>query len=429
MKKQILCFVLVLFAAASFSFGQADTKVTSGVVAFNAGDYEKALKYLNQALEQESELKSKNVGKAWYYKGKSLIGAMGAAAQAKDTEKLEQYANAPLEAFECYQQAIAKDDEKQKFIKLAKVEMTMLYNPMLQGGLAAMNAGGNELALKFLNAASEIGKTAMDQDYYVTYDLRAQTHMALKDTNSAYADFNHAIELFNAHLPESPDLLIAYIYYRRALIERYQKNDLDKALASIDEGKQKLESEWKRVQDMKTKLSSEQMNAYQQQYNDAKADLSAFELDILINSPDKYQEALAKFEKAIQASPNDYIVHVAYASLLEKKDLEKAKEMYQKAIAINPEKQIAHFNLGAIYVNKAAEYANQANETDDNDLYNKLFEQMKDQFKLALTHMEKAHELDPSDSNVLTALMTITLNLEMTDDYNAYEVKKDALGG
>lgn len=429
MKKQMLFFVLLMFTATSFALAQADTKVTSGVVAHNNGDYEKALKYLNQGLAAEGDLKAKNVPKAYYYKGKSLLGVMAVAAQAGDQEKLDKYANAPLDAYECFKQSIAKDDEKKKYTKLAKVEMSRLFNPMLQGGLLAMNAGGNDIALKFLDAAAEIGATALEKDYYVTYDLRAQTHMALKDTANAYKDFGQAIKLFDEDLPQQPDLLVAYLYYRKALIERYYKKDLDAALSGLDLGKQKLESEWARVEGMKAKLSEEQMTNYTKQYDDAKADLSSFELDILINAPDKYQEALNKFEKAISATPDDYIVHVAYASLLEKKDLDKAVEMYEKAIAIDANKQIAHFNLGAIYVNRAAELAKKANETNDNDEYEKFFNEMKDNFKLAMPHMEKAHELEPNDSNVLNALMTITLNLEMTEDYDAYKAKKDALGG
>ena len=429
MKKQMLFFVLLMFTACSFALAQADTKVTSGVVAHNNGDYEKALKYLDQALAAEGDLKAKNVPKAWYYKGKSLLGAMAMAAQAGDQAKLEKYANAPLDAYECFKQAIAKDDDKKKYTKLAKVDLSQLFNPMLQGGLMAMNAGGNDLALKFLNAAVEIGKTAFDKEYYVTYDLRAQTHMALNDSTAAFEDFTKAHEFFDADLPQKPDLLIAYVYYRKALLFRYKKKDLDGALATINSGKEKLESEWARVQGMKDKLSADDLAAYQKQYDDAKADLSSFELDILINAPDKLQEALNKFESAIAESPNDYIVHVAYASLLEKTDMDKATKMYEKAIAIDPEKQIAHFNLGAIYVNKAAELAKKANETDDNDEYDKLFNQMKEEFKNALPHMKKAHELEPEDRNVLTALMTITLNLEMTDQYDAYKAKKEALGG
>ena len=74
-----LLFTTYLFVASGL-FAQMDTKVTSGVVAYDQGDYEQAVEYLNEALSEPNQLKEKNVPKAYYYRAEARMKAMVAAA-------------------------------------------------------------------------------------------------------------------------------------------------------------------------------------------------------------------------------------------------------------------------------------------------------------------------------------------------------------
>ena len=53
-------------------FAQAENRLTSGIVAYNSGDYEDALHNLNEALANEALLPGEKQAKAWYYKGMTL---------------------------------------------------------------------------------------------------------------------------------------------------------------------------------------------------------------------------------------------------------------------------------------------------------------------------------------------------------------------
>lgn len=428
MKKLTLTFFVLLFC---LSLWAQDTKITTGVVHFNSGDYDQACAALGEALNNQSELKSKNIPKGYYYYGKALIRQLQQAATQQDNAKLEKYGGNLLKAHEAFK--LAKKNDDGKWGDKVDIELNLLFSSFLQGGLQALNSSystnSQEQKNELLLAAKQyVGIcTEISPDNYMSYDLLGQAELGLADSTNAYKSFSMAGQKFQTNLPSMPDLLIGYVYYRLALIDKYKNNDVDMALSHIEIGKKLVEQEWGRLQSNSSNYTEEQIAALNSQYTTTIDDLSRFELDILLNSPENLDKAITKFEKAIQETPNDYMMHVAYAQLLEKVDRERAVTVYQKATEIDPNNYMAYFNLGVLYNNIATEYYAQANELTDYESAKPLEQKAREYLAKAYPNFQKANIIEPTDAMTVRALMQIAMNLEKMEDYTRYKTALKAL--
>lgn len=424
MIQKTLSLIKILIFIAGSSFAQNDSKISMGVVAYQQGDYIKAEKLLSFALEDESKLKQKNIPKGWYYLGMSITGASYNAQKENNLEALLKYKNASLKSYHCYTKGL-QNDKNGKYKKLIDKKLTYLFNYLLQDGLTSLNQNKHEDAISYFNAASDINETILERKNYMVYDLRAQSYLGQKDSIKARVDLIQSIKTYNKFPPKNPDLLIAYTYYRLALLARYKDHNLDNALQYIVDGKEILEKEYKRFE--RSNYTNDRWSRLSQQYEGAKSDLSAFELDILMNSPKKLEEALDKFENAIKEEPNNYIKHVAFASLLERVDLDKSISIYKKAITIDDTKQIAYFNLAAIYINRSVEAAKKSNASLNMNEAKKYEEEIKNNMKIALPLLEKSHNISPKDLGTINALLSVTIQLGMDAEYLKYKKLKQSL--
>jgi hypothetical protein len=499
-----------------------DTKIETGVIAYDRGEYKKALDFFNQGLADPSLVKAKNLPRAYYHRALCKRRVMAADAQAIQGEPTKEQAMALdsllFGAYKDLKQAKAtddgkwgkkindaladvndaflqaglaalsstygksvidsgkddlstivaqlnslistyKDEESRESTRLLNMisssnmenstEVAQLFNSILSGKIEAYKeithqlnlimSGNNEAYSKIvqllnlivsgkIEAYTEIVQLMdvsadIDPNSYIPFDLRGQAKLGLLDSAGAHADFSNATRLIEANTHTRPDLLIGYSYYRKALIERYQQRNVNAALATLDKGKAALEREWGKVAAKRSEMKPEDFANQEKQYADAKGDLTNFELDLLLNAPEKLQQAIDKFKVAIGNEPNNYVLHVAYAQLLEKiNKSEDAAAIYEKATRIDPANQMAWFNLGAMYVNKAVALYQEANKISDNPAKAKQLQtQADDLFRQALPYLQKANEIDQCDSETLRALLQLTINLQMNDEYKKYK--------
>ena len=449
--KSILTLAILLIAGVSFS--QNDSKVTTGVLAYKQQEYKKALEAFNTALEYPGTLKPKKAAEGYYYRAKALIGAAGQIAQDYNAGNYSRWSkeeqahilNTYIFRANDDLNSVSKYDEAGKYVKLVDTEKQLLLPMALQGGLGYLNASYSEgditqkndlleSAIKYLDVS-----TSLKADYYVSYDLRGQAYSDLKKYKESQADYKKAIECYSSNPPETPDLVIGYVYYQAAMNERYylyeDPNDWSyntegypAAYDFIQGGKAIIEKEYKRAIELKGGMTANEWMSAQQAYNDCSADLARFELDLLLNWPEKLDEALQKFEKQIKDEPNNYTIHVAYAQLLEKTDFNKAEEIYKKAIEIDPKQFMAPFNLGAMYVNKGVEIYKKANEESDFGKAEEMMKEGKVWYEKALPYLEAAQIIEACDREVLTALTNVCINLELMDKFKQYKEKKTECG-
>lgn len=431
-------FTLLLLLGANSMKAQLDSKIATGVIAFNQSEFDKAIKAFDEGLEDISKLKEKNIPKGFYYRGKSRLMKMRQLAQkaagGADLSEADQnfLQTAVMDSYQDFKSAEQHDDGK--WGKKVEAEVQNIGGLILQSGLTILNGTFDaqmsesdkmeayKETVKYMDVAQEIMP-----DNYMVYDLRGQASLNLSDSSKALNDFGTAIGKYKEFEPQRPDQLVAYTFYRKALVERYAENDLDAALASLDNGKKLLDKEHQRLAKDKEQYG-EQWPALEQQYTNAREDLSRFELDILLNSPGKLQQALDKFDQATKDEPNNYIIHVAYAQLLEKVDKDKAAEIYVAATKINPKKHIAFFNLGAMFVNEGVEKYKQANEEEKNmEKARQLQEEGDALYQKAFPYLQQAHEIEPCEKETLQALLNICINLSSVDEsYNDHYTKYKA---
>jgi len=98
-------------------------------------------------------------------------------------------------------------------------------------------------------------------------------------------------------------------------------------------------------------------------------------------------------------------------------NIPEAEKYYQKAADLNPDFFEAYYNMGAVYVNKAAEIQAEANDLplDQMDEYAKLTEKANENLAKAVPHLEKALEIKPDDAPTIAALKETYARLKMDD--------------
>ena len=78
---------------------------------------------------------------------------------------------------------------------------------------------------------------------------------------------------------------------------------------------------------------------------------------------------------------------------------------------MDPKLHMALFNLGVLYYNDGVDLVSKANKTKDDEKYAELREQANEKFEKALPYMERALELKPEDTKVLSTLKTLYYRL------------------
>jgi len=98
-------------------------------------------------------------------------------------------------------------------------------------------------------------------------------------------------------------------------------------------------------------------------------------------------------------------------------DFVNAEKYYLKASEVNPEFFEAYYNIGAIYVNKAAELQSAANDLplDKMKEYDLLIADADSNLTKSLPYLEKSLELNPDDIFTINALKEAYARLKMND--------------
>lgn len=139
-------------------------------------------------------------------------------------------------------------------------------------------------------------------------------------------------------------------------------------------------------------------------------------------------EALATIDQAIAKDATNPSLYFAKGNLLEKSGSETdAVAAYKKAIELKSDYFDAYYNLGALYFNKAAKLANEANKITDNAKFAKAEAEYKAEFNKARPFFEKALELNANDQSTLLSLKQLYASLNDTENYNRIKARLDAL--
>ncbi len=431
----LLCLLILPLSAQK-------KRVKAGVKACRTGHYEKAITDLTDALEEKGLLGRDELPAAYYYRARARLLLLDQLRKTGSNQGLAAYAGDHREVFEDLKDAAATD--RGKYANRIREDYRLLFDLLLTEALENLTYARRdnipelrrEQALRDAKHLLRLARR-IDDDDYLLHDLTGRLHFAQKAYEPALIAYRKAIKAFERRPPARPDLLFAYAFYRKALLHyRYRhqepegqqdtpsKYDIDQALNSVAEGLKTLDREYRRLRNDHS-LIAPLRKYFSEQYEAIRSDLYNLQLDLYLQAPDRYNEALKVFAQAIDNQPFQYAYHIAYAQLLELSDRERAAAIYREAIQMEPERAEAYFNMGAMYLNEASRLIAQARQEERLKSYAELMSEAKALLEKARPPLEKAHLAEPENLTVLNALIQIAAVLEDREGYEVYRNAKD----
>ena len=108
---------------------------------------------------------------------------------------------------------------------------------------------------------------------------------------------------------------------------------------------------------------------------------------------------------AVEEDPNNHQLFFALGSSYDElDDFKKAEEAYLEAIDIKSDFYDALYNLGVMYYNRGGDMLNEANNIKDFKKYDHAKKKAENLMLKGLPYIEKCHELDNLDKNILLVL-------------------------
>jgi tetratricopeptide (TPR) repeat protein len=388
----------LLWSIMLFTYGQR-SKVTSGAMAVQDQEYEKAIQYLQEAIAKPELLDQKDLAKAHAKLGQAYIGILTSGKK----ELIMKYPNILNDAYNAFENAQKYDTDK-KFANDIKMGYAVLGPVYYQTAFELYKQKMYKPALEMIEKSIKIFEEQKNRNIYGVFLLEGYCHVGSGDSTKAISSLDKALKAHNQNPPKEPDPAIPSAY---ALLGRLYAaaNDYENMNRIFTEGKTK--------------------------YPDNE-EIRKNEIYMYATNPALYDRALAKFEQDIQKNPDDELLKMAYAQLLESKDMQKAIKIYESILEKNPNNKDVLFNLGALYNNAGKEKYDKANKSSDDNEHKKLLDEAKADFKNALTYIEKSYQLSENASvqdkkAMLKALVQICTLLEENEKLKTYKAALDAL--
>lgn len=387
-------FLILLTFSSILHLNAQRSKVTSGSMALQDQDYEKAIQYLQEALSKPDLLDAKDMAKAHTKLGQAYVGIL----MSKKTELIAKYPNILMDCYNAFNNAKQYDSDK-KFVNDIKAGQTLLSQLFYQTAFELYKQKQYPIAIQYTQKASTLFEELNNPNLYGVYLLEGYCYASMENNNEkAMQALDKALKAHKASPPKEADPAIPAAYVLLAKLYA-QANDFDNMNRVLTEGKSLFPNN---------------------------EEIRKNEIVLYATNPALYDKAVAKFEQDLQKNPNDELLKTAYAQIIESKDPQKAIQLYQSILQQNPNNRDVLFNLGAMYNNIGKEKYDQANKTSDNNLYKQLIEQSKQDFRLALQYIEKSFQLS-TDAPVqdkkamLKALVQICTLLEENDKLKTYQ--------
>lgn len=133
---------------------------------------------------------------------------------------------------------------------------------------------------------------------------------------------------------------------------------------------------------------------------------------------DEKAKAMADLELALKIDSSNPSIFFAVGTIYDQMgDVEKAISAYENAVKINNDYFEANYNLGALYVNQAADILDKANDLPLTAVEEYDIEKARADVMLqkAVPYLEKSLELMPEDVNTMVSLKEIYTRLGMTE--------------
>ncbi len=392
MKRIVL--VMVFMMAITAVFAQKSMRQTASNY-LKSGELDKALTAINECIQDPSTAQD---ARAWFIRGNIYLEI----SNSKD-EKYKALDPDPItKALDSYKKA-NEYDTKKEYTEDIFQKLNWQRNNYFNAAVDAYNKKSYKEAMQdFENAAAALSIVNVPDTLSLFY--AAACAGLANDKEKAKQYFIQLIKL-NYNSPA--------VYIALSDIYRNEK-DSTNALKIIREGQKRYPGD--------LKLLLGETNVY-----------------LTFNNTDK---ALKYLKYAIDKDSTNATVFFALGTIYDNlsndttkteaqrsETFQQAINAYQKALQLNTEYFDANYNLGALYVNKAAGINDVANKLplDAEAQYNKLKAEADALLEKATPYLEKASELQPTDLNTLYSLKQIYARENKVDKLKEVNAKLDAL--
>ncbi len=395
MKKIALLFGLMVAFYLGYS---QNSKVVSAYNYHNSGKLDKAKANIDDAVENE---KTMGKAKTWFYRGNIYIDiyrSQDSVYKNLDPDALEK-------AYEAYNRALELDEKNVYKIDIL-TRMPIIAESYFNDGANKYNVGMNAL-----NELDSVGATEAFQNsvnsFEAAYEIYKESGRV--DTTTIYyisiasefsQDYDKAKESLHKLIEwEYPE---ASIYTSLANIYYKQDKDVEKAMAVYKSGRMKY------PEDLNLLLNETNLFLGEGETEKALENLT------LAAEIDKTNPTIFF---AIGAKYNEIVDDTTRTAEMQEEAFEKAIVAYDKSIELKPDYFDPNYNMGALYVNKAATYIDEANglPLDAQDEYDELKAKADEMLSTCLPYLETARELQPDDRSTLVSLKEIYTRLKMYD--------------
>lgn len=380
--KRVSILMVVLMIAVGVMAQKSKWREASS--ALSSGKLDKAKECIDVALQDAS---MKDEAKAFFTKGE--IYQKIAEDPTGLYKKLD--ANAALTAYGAYMKAMELDS-KGRLEKKIKVNVVNLTNALANEGA---NLYGQN---KFKEAANRFEKVLEIQNSELVKMEGVDTAMM----------FNIALASEKAENYEK-----AIKYYNKVKDYGYQEAKTYARLSST------LKAAGK--EDEATKVLEEGAEKYP---NDLNIIFELINKNLMGGTPEK---AAQYVDKAIELEPENASLYRAKGSIYEKTgQIEKAKELYEKALTIDPKDFTSQYNVAVMLLKEVEKRREEVNNIVDQTEYDTAVEDLLNRYQSTIPYFEKALEINPKDAGTIQVLKEIYFKLrerspEMMEKYNTYK--------
>jgi len=316
------------------------------------GEYHKSLEHLKKWLAEIQKLKEDGTVKT-----RKRIRRLGYAYYTLSNA----YSNIPDEAGENNEKAIA-------YLKKAIEAETVLGNRIMYLQTEARLFLQMREYRKGVDICDEL--LTIDVNYYPAYVIRQEAYYNLEYYKNVIDDYYHATEIYPHHIAPYMWAVKTYWLYQNCnlglkVIERAEEFQLlsnEMTLFKV----RFLRSQAKTKEEIKNAL--EICQKLKEQVEDKNNDLQEkaeifYEAGICFMELGQYEEALSETDQgmlAAAAESNSKFFHIRGTIYLKQKEYQKAIDIYQELCTINPDNDVALFQMGKAYwgngdVNEAIE--------------------------------------------------------------------------
>jgi hypothetical protein len=403
MKK--FAFIIGLIVTVSFGFSQ-NSKVVSAYNYNNDGKLAKAKENIDAATVH---VKTMGNAKTWFYRGKIYLNIYN----SQDSIYKNLDPDALPKSYEAFKKAQELDTKKQYMVEI----LTLL--PAV--GESYFNFGAKKYndGMTALNARDSVLSRAEFKNSVTAFETAYTIYegMGRVDTTTIYymsvaaelgEDYDKAINnletLIEMDYPESG------IYSSAGNIYYDHFKDAEKAAAVFSAGREKFPDD--------LSLLLNETNFFLAEEQTEKA-LNNLQLAA------KIDETNPTIFFAIGAKYNEVVDDTTKTDEMREGAFEDAAEAYKKSIEIKPDYFDPNYNMGALYVNKAAGLIEVANDLplDQQAKYDSLKSEANQYLGDCLPYLEKARELEPEDRSTLVSLKEIYTRLKMYDELKEIDAK------